>query len=220
LAPQTDNPFVALESTIQVLHPAEKAYLALEMGAYTYCPPSTDMQDFWDYTVPNTAGVINPVYRLDNSSLVNILFFTAGSVAETIAVNADWHFEFRTTSALFQIGMSGLTLETLHQAQLSLAAVGFFFNNESHLQILKSIVPRIIGFAKKYLPAISMAPGIVGTVGKAAMAAGDVFLSSRPRKALPPTSGKNSGITGGKAKPSSKKGKKVSVGGKKKKSGH
>jgi len=210
VAPQRSNPFNSTTAQLTALHPAEKAYLALEHGAYTYCPPSTDMQEFFDYTCPQQlgGGPTAPVYRLDNTSLVNVLIFTAGSVAETIAVNLDWHFEFRTTSALFQIGMSALTLESLHQAQLSLAAVGFFFPNESHLAVLKSVIPRVIAFAKRYLPAMQLLPGHAGLASRAAVAAGNVLLSAKPRATPPATSGRGSGISGAKARPTVSTGKK------------
>lgn len=151
IAPQNNNPWLVSRNHINGLHPAEKAFLPLETGLYTYCPPSTDMTDFHDY-VSNTGitGTPVPLYRLDNTALVNVAYFTPGSVAEALAINCSWHIEFRTTSALFQIAMCGLTLETLHQAQLALHAAGFFFENPNHVAILKSVMRA----ASKYGPAV------------------------------------------------------------------
>ncbi len=136
LAPQTVNVWRASLTNVSGLHPSEKAYLPLETGAYTYVPPSTDMAMFWDYTIPigvypSPTGTRFPIIRLDNTSLVNAGFFSDPDGGTNLAITADWHFEFRTTSALFSIGLSGTTLESFHQAQLSLVEAGFFFANES-----------------------------------------------------------------------------------------
>lgn len=150
LAPQTINVWRAGLTNVTGLHPSEKAYLPLETGAYTYVPPSTDMAVFWDYTIPigvypSPTGTRFPIIRLDNTSLVNAGFFSDPDGGTNLAITADWHFEFRTTSALFSIGLSGTTLESFHQAQLSLVEAGFFFANETH----KSILSKIIGFANR-----------------------------------------------------------------------
>ncbi len=149
--PENEDPFAVTSTYVAALHPAEKAWLPLETGVYSYCPPSTDMANFWDYT----SGTIldYPVYRLDNSSLVNVMFLTAGSAAESLAVTASWHLEFRTSSALFQIALSGMTLESFHQAQLALAAAGFFFHNPDH----KSVLSKVIGAVKKVAPIVAPA---------------------------------------------------------------
>lgn len=155
VAPQVQSMWSVSQSYINSLHPAEKAWLPLETGVYTYCPPSTDLSDFWDYSL-NTGNTVTlwaqpascPVYRLDNTSLVNVMYLTAGSVAESLAVTCSWHIEFRTSSALFQIALSGLQLETFHQAQLALAAAGFFFENPTH----KAVLGKVIDAVKKVAP--------------------------------------------------------------------
>lgn len=157
--------FGATQTIIQNLHPAEKAWLPLETGVYTYCPPSTDLTTFWDYALDatNQLGLATtaPMFRLDNDSFQNVMFLTAGAVDESLAVTASWSFEFRTTSALFQIGLSGMKIETLHQAQLALSAAGFFFENPSHSKILnrvaagiKSIAPYAVEGLKILNPAL------------------------------------------------------------------
>lgn len=146
LNPTSTNVFSATKESISGLHPAEKAYLPLETGFYTYCPPSTDMADFYDYTLnilPVDYGVtaLNsaPLFRLDNTSMVNVLFCDPGTRG-AIALNVDWHVEFRTSSTLFNVGISGATLEMLHQAQLALCHAGFFFENPTHTNILSKVV--------------------------------------------------------------------------------
>lgn len=180
------------QSYVQTLHPAEKAFLGLETGHYTYVPPSTDLADFWDYSVAST-GILAasnlievPVVRLDNSSLYNVAFITASSVAEQLAVTIDWHIEFRTSSALFQIGLSTTTLEVLHQAQIALASVGYFFENFNH----KALLSMVVSAAKKYGPAaLSLIP-------HPAAKAASMILSSRPGPSPKTTTANASGMNG------------------------
>lgn len=166
------NPWSVDSVYVSNLHPAEKAYLTLETGFYTYCPPSTDMASFWDYTLNTSNGATAaPLYRLDNDSLVNIAFFASPNGAvNTLAFNVDWHIEFRTTSTLFQVGMSGLTLESLHQAQLHLASFGYFFENMTHKARIMAGLKKIQQWSLKLAPAIApLIPGgsMAYRVGKA-----------------------------------------------------
>lgn len=191
VAPQVFNPWLVTSSYINALHPAEKAFLPLETGVYTYAPPSTDLADFWDYTLNTSGGApAAPVYRLDNTSLVNIMFLTATAVTEQLAINVDWHIEFRTSSALFPIGLSAVTLETLHQAQIALASVGFFFENPEHKQILS----RVIAAAKKYGPSVlSIVSPMAGRFVK------DYIMPRQNKSQMKPTSAAGSGMLGKKA---------------------
>lgn len=149
--PRVQNSWVTNSSYIAGLHPAEKAYLPLESGVYTYCPPSTDLVFFADYTLNTSNGAAAaPVFALNNDAFYNKMFIVAGTAAETMALTATWHMEFRTSSALFQIGLSAMTLESLHTAQLVLAENGFFFENPEHDRLLS----RVIATAKKYAPQV------------------------------------------------------------------
>lgn len=190
IAPSHRNPFNVTSSIVNALHPAEKAWLPLETGIYTYCPPSTDMANFWDYTLNTGSGAAAcPVYRLDNPALVNVMFLTPVAVAENVAVTVSHHVEFRTSSALFQIALSGMTLETLHAAQLSLAAAGFFFHNPDH----KSVLTKIMSAVKLIAP---MVHPLVG----AAVSAYDQYAGKKKvpvptaKMVMPPTSAAASGI--------------------------
>lgn len=181
IAPTIMSAFDVQQSYLAQLHPAEKAFLSLETGAYTYCPPSTDLVSFWDYTLPTAFGALPaaPVFRLDNDSLVNVLFYNNPGTVETLAINVDWHIEFRTTSALFDIGLSTITLETLHQAQISLAMAGYFFENPTHV----TIIERVVEAAKKY------APMLMGLVSPALGAAAELLLDKRPQTVQPTSLG-------------------------------
>lgn len=156
LSPATSDVFNAVAADLQNLHPAEKAWLPLESGMYTYCPPSTDMVMFYDYS--KDWGIESaPIYRLDNDAMVNVASIRP-TAAEQLAVTVSWHQEFRTSSALFQLALSGITLETLHQAQLVLATAGFFFDNWHHEFILSAltsaagkVVPHLLPAARTVL---------------------------------------------------------------------
>lgn len=194
VSPNVVDMFTVDQAYLNNLHPAEKGFMALETGHYTYCPPSTDLSNFWDYTTTTTPiGTplpnynqpnVQPYFRLDNDSLYNVCYLTATAVAETFAVTVDWHIEFRTSSTLFQIGLCTLTLESLHQAQIALAAVGYFFENPNH----KPILNQVINAAKKYGPsALAMVP-------HPAAKAVAMMMSSAPRRPPPTTSASGSGI--------------------------
>lgn len=190
IAPATVNPWEVAAANINTLHPAEKAFLALETGAYTYVPPSTDLTFFSDFvlSVPKASGGDLPLYRLDNDSMINYLFLTSAGVVETMAVTLDWHIEFRTSSALFNVGMSALTLETLHQAQLGLSRIGWFFPNETHKSMIARVAQHLMSYARTILPHVAPFHPVLG--------AANMLLSAKPKPSPPATSGKASGIVG------------------------
>lgn len=152
LVPATTDIWNFTVAQLTNVHPAEKAQLALEHGFYTFAPPSTDLVDFLDYTSVGALSTEMPVYRLDNASLVNAFAFSDPdtTTATNLAITLDWHIEFRTNSTLFQIGLSALPLETLHQAQMALVQLGFFYNNDNHGIIKGLILPKLMAFARGY----------------------------------------------------------------------
>lgn len=210
LSPAVVNAWDATQTYISNLHPAEKAYLPLETGVYTYCPPSTDLVFFTDYTL-NTAFFDTtvrpcPLFSLTNDSMYNKMFLTASGVAETLAVTVSWHVEFRTSSALFQVGLSGMTLESLHAAQLALAESGFFFENPEH----KSILNKIVANAKRMVPEVVTAVNpLAGKLVKAMIKSQPRTITAPKGPAKPPTtSAKASGMLGPQQGSKRKRGKK------------
>lgn len=191
VAPSTKSPWDTTSTFMNTLHPAEKSFLPLETGLYTYVPPSTDLVEFYDYTVVGKTGY--PQYRLDNPSLVNHFYFVPSSVAETLAVTIDWHIEFRTSSALFQIGVTPVALETLHQAQVALHSLGYFFENPDHKRI-QGMLQKILKAALRYGPGIANA--IHPSLGMAARSVKSYIVSRNPRRTnrMKPTSAVASGI--------------------------
>jgi hypothetical protein len=197
LNPQVHDVWNSFATTLTSIHPAEKAFLDLEQGTYTYCPPSTDLADFRCHYIqpePSYAATFTanncPVYRLDNTAMVNFGSFNDPDGQTSLALNLDWHVEFRTSSTLFQIGVSNLTLEALHGAQIALLKAGFFYHNFNHVAVLNGII-KAVGSLNPILRV--MAPLARGLLGSSSVA-----LSSRPgRNSRPaPTSGAKSGIVG------------------------
>lgn len=174
LAPEQVNVWSAQIAAVTNLHPAEKKFMPLEDGAYTFVMPSTDLAVFYDYV--NRIGI--PTVRLDNDSLVNAGFFEDVDGGTNLAINIDWHLEFRTTSALFQIGMSRMPVEALHQAQCTLLEAGFFYPNVDH----KSMISRAISFAAKASPLLD----VLGPVGAGLSKGARIADSIMSRKITPP----------------------------------
>lgn len=143
IGPNVKEPFNITDTDLSTLHPAEKSYMGLEKGCYAYNPPSEDLAEFRNYTYRSIFGTTNvafPVHRLDDRAYVCHGVFGDPDGGTTLAVNLDWHIEFRTSSTLFQIGVSATPLENLHTAQIALLKAGFFFSNDSHMGIISKIV--------------------------------------------------------------------------------
>lgn len=191
LNPRLVNPYSSILADVETLHPAEKRYLPLETGCYVYNPPSTDLTVFTSYVQrAGFSGVSDqvPVFRLDNDAFVEVGHFVDPDGGTNMAVNLDYHIEFRTNSTLFNIGVSGATLESLHMAQIHLLKLGFFFKNDDHA----SLITRFIAGLAKLHPLLSVASPLAGGLLKAAsVAVGRSTKKSRPN----PTSASGSGIT-------------------------
>jgi hypothetical protein len=169
---RTDKFWSWSKPTLSVVHPSERYYGAAEVGAYTYTAPTQSSERFRDsvksyslYTTFNppaisTDVVYVPAPFIDCDDPFNALLIEEDAVAvdETLfAVTCDLHIEFRTSSSLFAIGVSGMPLEQYHACQLALAQTGYFFENSTHWANLASLVMRGLRVA---LPVV--APGLVG----------------------------------------------------------
>jgi hypothetical protein len=215
LSPNVQNAWNVASTYVANLHPAEKAFLALETGFYTYAPPTTDLVFFSDYTMSQAKGPTStvgppaecPVFRLDNDAFYNKLYVTASSDAEQLALNITWHLEFRTSSSLFQVALSQMPLEALHTAQLVLAEAGFFFENPTH----DTVLTKVIDGVKRYGPyALGVVSPLAGRLMNAVIKGprvkhkGPVVPRKGPTKVPATTAGK-SGITQGKQNRQQKK---------------
>lgn len=195
ITPRTGPVWGFISNQLETLHPAEKSYMGLEQGFYTYCPPAGDMVEFTSHLLvlnnpypvqTPTGGSMStlPVFALHNTSFANAMIFQDPDAGTNLALNVDWHIEFRNNSVLFPIGMSTITLEQYHQAQIALAAMGFFFGNETHVERIKRLAKSIAGWAGKLAPAVSLVSPLVG---KGMAVASDLMLGSRPPDAVQPT---------------------------------
>lgn len=174
--PMSMNTFNFSSTSLAGLHPAEKALLPLETGFYTYAPPTTDMSTFLDYTRSDEKGTKAPLFRLDNTGMVNCFILQDPDVTNvsSFAVNLDWHLEFRSTSTLFEIGVSQITLEAFHQATINLLKHGFFFSNDTH----KSLIHRIVSAGRALMPMFNLiAPGPASMLTNGALTAADAVLN-------------------------------------------
>lgn len=186
--PVLTNPFSAGYTDVQQLHPAEKAFMDLEQGCYVYNPPSTDIARMDPQVTRLSTTVLYPVYDLSNTAFVAVGFLTDPDGGTSMAVNLDYHLEFKTSSTLFQIGVATSTLEALHTAQIALLKHGFFFHNADHTAMITSIISALASLHPLLRVAAPLAKGLYQSTSYA--------LKSRPTAAQRPkaTSGQRSGI--------------------------
>lgn len=199
ISPSVQNVWSVDSTYINTLHPAEKAFLPLECGTYSYCPPSTDMASFWDYSTNSAFALAVPVFRLDNDSMTNVGFLSDPDGATNLAMSVDWHIEFRTSSTLFQIGLSTAPIEALHSAQLALVQSGFFFDNFDHVAIIGKILRALGGLHPLISAMAPMAKGFLGTT----QASSILSKQSRPPRA---TTAQRSGLSRTRRNPGSSQG--------------
>lgn len=191
MAPQAINVWRATSADAATIHPAERSFLPLETGSYTYVPPSTDLADFWDSTLSIQTGSTSsfqcPIFLLGNTALAHVIFFNA-PVAGTLATTINWCIEFRTTSTLFPVGISTHTLEALHQAQMILSGVGYFFSNEKHESTLRRITNFVGKAAQVALPIASSLNPAAGLAVRllASGASSSTKQKSKPKGKAPP----------------------------------
>lgn len=158
----TPSFFSAVPSMVNGVHPAERYYGAAENGAYIVAPPTQDSEEFIDAIYPGSAlqGVTAtgvPSYSTNTAVYVPIVKFNSDDpfmalfVAEElvtteetlIAITVDIHLEFRTSSPLFQVGISTIPLETYHASQLVVAQSGYFYENATHWRELAGKIARL-----------------------------------------------------------------------------
>lgn len=201
LNPADINPFLFGEADLQVLHPSEKYFYALEKGCYTFVPPSTQ-QDFWDLLkmpvgvptgsppVPPAAKTL-PVFVLSDPELCNAVLFTDtdATTVSTLAVTADWHMEFRNVSPLFQVAVATTSLESYHLAQIACLQAGFFYENPLHLaELAKRIWEGLNRVFSRVRPVLKAAAPVVASVphpAARALGAGMAALTLNTPRAAP-----------------------------------
>jgi hypothetical protein len=167
--PAVTNPFDVSASSYVELLPTEKYFYGMENGFYTYAAMSDTTDHFREDIFQVTVGAVNPtpvnvpVVHLADNSLINVFLFSDPDGQTNLAVNVDWHIEYRNTSVLWPSAISTVSLETVHQLQLVLLQTGFFFENDNHrpwLRKLTSALSMIRPYASAALKgAMATVPG-------------------------------------------------------------
>lgn len=150
------DPWNFTANHVNAVHPSLRYFGPLEKGLYTFTTPSGNVDAFDDLVIPlPSSSTFNPGYRpfcryRDFGIYNAMLFADLGSSASgtQLAVSGYSHLEFETTSSLFAPGVSTLTLETLHAAEVALLKFGHFHENPLHWAALKAAATsalRVVG---------------------------------------------------------------------------
>lgn len=164
LNPAIENIYDFDTSTFTNLLPSEKYFYGLENGFYTYAALSDSADHFRD-DIFTTLGASTPLpwLNLADLSLTNCFVFNDPDGTTNLAVNIDWHIEYRNTSVLWPSAISSVSLETVHQLQLVLLQTGFFFENNTHRPWLRALTSALSNMSPFIMPmvkgAVSALPG-------------------------------------------------------------
>lgn len=146
LKPSVVDPWNFTESHINAVHPSLRYFGPLEKGLYTFTTPSGNVDDFSDcWTTMPSASTYNfsakPLFQWRDIGLYNAVVMTdlgSNTAGSQMAVSCYCHLEFETTSSLFSPGVSTMTLETLHAAEVALLSFGHFHENPMHWAALRA----------------------------------------------------------------------------------
>jgi hypothetical protein len=183
------------EQDMNKTHPTDRFYGALEKGVYTFTAPDQESTSFRrayknkDLVTYDAAGqkVKDVSYANEPSycyyvtpAYFNALLLTDEDVAtiSTVAVTVDVHYEFRTTSTLFSLNVSEMSLEDYHMAMLTLNRIGYHYENETHwLRTVAKIAKAAVSTAAKVAPVLPLRPAV-----KAAVLVGQKLLATAPKQ--------------------------------------
>ncbi len=148
-------------------HPSLRYYGPLEKGLYTFTTPSGNEGKFSDNVIDigapvgNSSPTSRPLFNFMDIGLYNAFVFSdlgSASGATNLAASCYVHLEFETNSSLFTPGVSLLTLEHLHAAEVALLRFGHFHENPLHwaaiktaaLSALRAVGPMIAPVVRHY----------------------------------------------------------------------
>lgn len=143
LQTSTIDMFNFTAASIDASHPSQRYFGALENGLYTFTAPSTNVDQLID-RVTNMLTTECPTFDFLTDNLYNAMIFTdldAVSIS-TLAISLYVHLEFACTSSLFAIGVSPLTIEVLHQAEVKLLKAGYYHENPNHVSSVQKSLGR------------------------------------------------------------------------------
>jgi hypothetical protein len=176
------DPWNFSASNLNAVHPSLRYFGPLEKGLYTFTTPSGNVDTFDDLVIPISSSssynsAYRPFCRFRDFGVYNAMIFadlgSSGSGSQ-MAVSSYTHLEFETTSSLFAPGVSTLTLETLHAAEVALLKFGHFHENPLHWAALKAAASsalRIVG---------PMVAPIIQQAGTALINKSVQYLSGKP----------------------------------------
>lgn len=152
LKPSVVDPWSFSTTNIDSVHPKLRYYGPLEKGLYTFTTPSGNVDTLDDCRLALASNSTmsltqRPLFNAKEIGVYNaIVFQDLGSAASgtQLATSCYTHLEFESTSSLFPIGVSTMTLESLHAAEVALLSFGHFHENPPHWSAIASAAAAIL----------------------------------------------------------------------------
>jgi len=194
---------------VSTSNPDTRYFGALEKGAYTFTAPDqeslkfvtpyqtvtvndtgTDEGNVIPLTLVPSKSVVRPMLDLEAKYYNCIICSDLDSTDDTqLAMTLDTHWEFRTISTLYTLDYSRMPMEVYHAAMLAVVKAGFFYENNSHGQILKMLThglhfaaPMINGYLNSGYPAHAAAIGAAKLVKYGATKAHAAYKAHQNKK--------------------------------------
>lgn len=152
LKPTIVDPWSFSTTNIDSVHPKLRYYGPLEKGLYTFTTPSGNVDTLDDCRLDLASNSTmsltqRPLFNARNIGVYNAIVFQDLGSAEAgtqLATSCYTHLEFESTSSLFPIGVSTMTLESLHAAEVALLSFGHFHENPLHWSAITSAASAIL----------------------------------------------------------------------------
>lgn len=166
LKPTVVDPWSFSATNIDSVHPKLRYYGPLEKGLYTFTTPSGNVDTLDDCRLSLASNSTmnttqRPLFAPREIGVYNAIIFQdlgSASAGTQLATSCYTHLEFESSSSLFQIGVSTMTLESLHAAEVALLRFGHFHENPLHWSaiasaataILRSVAPMVAPVVAHY----------------------------------------------------------------------
>lgn len=152
LKPTVVDPWSFSTTNIDSVHPKLRYYGPLEKGLYTFTTPSGNVDTLDDCRLNLTSNSTmsptqRPLFNAKDIGVYNAIVFQDLGSAQSgtqLAASCYTHLEFESTSSLFPIGVSTMTLESLHAAEVALLRFGHFHENPLHWSAIASAASAIL----------------------------------------------------------------------------
>lgn len=152
LKPSYTDPWNFASTNIDSVHPKLRYYGPMEKGLYTFTTPSGNVDTLDDCRFVLTSNSTmsttqRPIFNAREIGVYNAIIFQdlgSAAVGTQLATSCYTHLEFESTSSLFPIGVSTMTLESLHAAEVALLSFGHFHENPLHWSAIASAASAIL----------------------------------------------------------------------------